>query len=100
MTPIGGLSSAVSLVLREHERATADQVEKAMVSKCANPACDVKFTYFGTGELLVKMSPATGHQELFWLCQRCATEWRMPMDLIPLSAANPQQQKRKKNAAA
>lgn len=58
-----------------------------MVSKCVNPACYVKFTYFGTGELLVKTSPATGYQELFWLCQRCATEWQIPTDLLPLSAS-------------
>lgn len=55
-----------------------------MVSKCANPECKTKFTYFGTGELLVKTSPASGRQELFWLCQRCATEWQMPTDLAPL----------------
>ena len=67
-----------------------------MVSKCVNPACDVKFTYFGTGELRVKTSPETGHQELFWLCQRCATEWRIPTDLIPLHAAN----RKQKSAAA
>ena len=57
-----------------------------MVSKCANPECKSKFTYFGTGELLVKTNPATGHQELFWLCQGCATEWNLPGDLIPLKA--------------
>lgn len=57
-----------------------------MVSKCANPECNTKFTYFGTGELLVKTSRATGRQELFWLCQRCATEWQMPTDLAPLKA--------------
>jgi hypothetical protein len=55
-----------------------------MVSKCANSACKETFTYFGTGELLVKTSPVTGHQELFWLCQDCATEWQIPLDLIPL----------------
>jgi len=82
-------------VLREHGRETADYVEQMMVSKCANPACDVKFTYFGTGELLVKVSPASGHQELFWLCEQCATEWQAPMDMIPLSAANPQPNKKK-----
>jgi len=75
------------------------RVEKVMVSKCVNPACDVKFTYFGTGELLVKVSPATGHQELFWLCQRCASEWQTPTDLIPLSAANPESKKKNKAAA-
>lgn len=58
-----------------------------MVSKCVNPACEAKFTYFGTGELLVKTNHITGHQELFWLCQRCATEWRIPIDLIPLHEA-------------
>lgn len=58
-----------------------------MVSKCVNSACDVKFTYFGTGELLVKTNAVTGLQELFWLCQRCATEWQIPVDLIPLNAA-------------
>ena len=69
-----------------------------MVSKCVNPACDVKFTYFGTGELLVKTSPVTGHQELFWLCQRCATEWQVPMDLVRLHAAKPD--RKEKGAAA
>jgi len=59
-----------------------------MVSKCVNPACEVKFTYFGTGELLVKTSPVTGPQELFWLCQRCATEWQIPMDMISFKATN------------
>ena len=68
-----------------------------MVSKCVNPACDVKFTYFGTGELLLKTSRVTGRQELFWLCQRCATEWQIPTDLVPLHAAKPDQ---KKGAAA
>ena len=69
-----------------------------MVSKCVNPACDVKFTYFGTGELLVKTSRVTGHQELFWLCQRCATEWQIPMDLMPLNAAK--SNRKEKSAAA
>jgi hypothetical protein len=55
-----------------------------MVSKCANPECKTKFTYFGTGELLVKNSPITGRQELFWLCQRCATDWNAPGDFVPL----------------
>ena len=68
-----------------------------MVSKCVNPACDVKFTYFGTGELLLKTSRVTGHQELFWLCQRCATEWQIPMDLVLLHAAKPD---RRENGAA
>lgn len=56
-----------------------------MVSKCANPECNTKFTYFGTGELLVKTSSFFGHQELFWVCHRCATEWQIPDDLVPLS---------------
>jgi hypothetical protein len=55
-----------------------------MVAKCANTACDQRFTYFGTGELLVKTHPATGQQELFWLCQRCAGEWQAPAEMIPL----------------
>lgn len=55
-----------------------------MVSKCANPECNTKFTYFGTGELLVKTGSVSGHQELFWLCQRCTTEWTIPDDLVPL----------------
>ena len=69
-----------------------------MVSKCVNPACDVKFTYFGTGELLVKSNPITGHQELFWLCQRCATGFQVPMDMVPLSEAEPN--RTEKSAAA
>jgi len=59
-----------------------------MVSKCANPECNNKFTYFGTGELLVKTSPISGHQELFWLCQRCAADWAIPDDLVPLPPKN------------
>ena len=69
-----------------------------MVSRCANPECKTKFTYFGTGELLVKTSPVTGQQELFWLCQRCATEWNVPSDLVPLKAED-RYTRRKINAA-
>lgn len=69
-----------------------------MVSKCVNPACEVKFTYFGTGELLVKTNPVTGVQELFWLCQRCATEWQIPLDLVRLHATEPD--RKQKGAAA
>ena len=58
-----------------------------MVSKCANPVCIERFTYFGTGELLVKTSPSTGKQELFWLCQQCATEWHKPTELVPVERA-------------
>jgi hypothetical protein len=58
-----------------------------MVSKCVNPTCKERFTYFGTGELLVKTSPATGRQELFWLCEQCATEWQKPSELMPLKPA-------------
>lgn len=57
-----------------------------MVAKCANPVCNGKFTYFGTGELLVKTSAVTGYQELFWLCQRCAGEWQVPEDVLPLKS--------------
>lgn len=59
-----------------------------MVSTCVNPVCNAKFTYFGTGELLVKVSPRTGRQELFWICQRCATEWQMPEELVPIDVNN------------
>lgn len=55
-----------------------------MVSKCLNPECPEKFIYFGSGELLVKTNSATGHQELFWVCDRCALEWQTPPDLVPL----------------
>jgi hypothetical protein len=65
-----------------------------MVSKCVNPQCDKKFTYFGTGELLVKTNSTTGHQELFWLCERCATEWNIPPDLSPMERDKPQDTKR------
>ena len=58
-----------------------------MVARCANPECNGRFTYFGTGELLVKTSPVTGQQELFWLCQRCAGEWQIPEEMTPLKAA-------------
>ena len=70
-----------------------------MVAKCANPACEGRFTYFGTGELLVKTSPLTGHQELFWLCQRCAGEWHVPDDMVPLKPERASVNKRKSAAA-
>jgi len=70
-----------------------------MVAKCANTACDGRFTYFGTGELLVQTSPVTGHQELFWLCERCAGEWQLPEGMIPLKPERSSVGKRKKAAA-
>jgi len=66
-----------------------------MVAKCANAACNGRFTYFGTGELLVKTSPVTGQQEPFWLCQRCAGDWQVPDDMTPLKSTS----KRKRAAA-
>jgi len=70
-----------------------------MVAKCANPACNGRFTYFGTGELLVRTSPISGHQELFWLCERCAGEWQAPEDMTPLRPAMVSANKRKRAAA-
>ena len=70
-----------------------------MVAKCANPVCNGRFTYFGTGELLVRTSPVTGHQELFWLCQQCAGEWQVPDDMLPLEPERSSAGKRKRAAA-
>ena len=71
-----------------------------MVAKCINPSCMERFTYFGRGELLLKTSPATGHQELFWMCENCVKHWQPPADLIPMSVASSGVTGKKKATAA
>jgi hypothetical protein len=58
-----------------------------MVAKCINPSCAEQFTYFGRGELLLKCSAVTGYQELFWMCERCASAWQPPVGLVPMRLA-------------
>jgi hypothetical protein len=60
-----------------------------MLSKCANPACDVPFRYMHQGKLFrlevgaeatatvqATKKPAR-HVEFFWLCDRCAAEMKL-----------------------
>jgi len=62
----------------------------AMISKCANPACTVRFLYFHTGKLfrfekepredtqpLMGLDPVRKHSqgvEFYWLCEKCAAK--------------------------
>jgi hypothetical protein len=68
--------------------------------KCVNPSCSERFAYFGRGELLLKSSPATGYQELFWMCDRCALDWPSPADLVPMRIASSGIRAKKRIAAA
>jgi hypothetical protein len=60
----------------------------SMMANCINPSCTERFTYFGRGELVLKSSPVTGYQELFWMCERCAKDWQIPADLMSMRIAS------------
>jgi hypothetical protein len=63
-----------------------------MVTKCANPSCNVSFRYLREGRLFLVETPpfeAAGEPEFqvgphrseyFWLCKRCAHTMTMTSD--------------------
>ena len=64
-----------------------------MVSKCANPACNVPFLYFHQGKLFRRQSAAALHRaspnesrkpmrqlEFYWLCNDCAEKMTLAFE--------------------
>jgi hypothetical protein len=67
-----------------------------MVSKCANPACNVPFLYFHQGKLFRRENSLAHHRangngskkamrrvEFYWLCNDCADKMTVTFDEGP-----------------
>jgi hypothetical protein len=85
LTPLAGFVSLIGQSEHLYEPAwcgSAPRTGRIMIATCANPACNIPFHYFRSGQIFMieandvdprsRTDPPRRRIEYFWLCGQCA----------------------------